>query len=137
MVSDTHLSHRQIIIAWICQVIAALIMVQTLFFKFTAAEESVEIFTRIGMEPWGRIGVGVMELIASVLICIPSTIWMGAFLAVGLMAGALFFHLAILGISVRGDGGHLFVLALTTLVAALIVLFIRKSEIPYINKLKF
>jgi uncharacterized membrane protein YphA (DoxX/SURF4 family) len=117
--------------------VAALIMLQTLFFKFTAAAESVEIFTRIGVEPWGRIGVGFMELIASVLICIPVISWMGALLAVGIMSGAVFFHITVLGLSVRGDGGHLFGFALTTLIAALIVLYIRKSEIPFINKLKF
>jgi uncharacterized membrane protein YphA (DoxX/SURF4 family) len=74
------------IIAWICRVVAALILLQTLFFKFTAAPESVYIFTRVGLEPWGRIGSGVAELIAAILILIPRTTWLGAGLALAVAA---------------------------------------------------
>jgi hypothetical protein len=48
------------------RVIAAIILLQTLYFKFTGAEESIYIFTKVGMEPWGRIGSGVGELIAAI-----------------------------------------------------------------------
>ncbi|MFX6288831.1 DoxX family protein, partial [Acinetobacter baumannii] len=82
-------------------------MLQTLFFKFTAAPESVFIFSTLGIEPWGRIGTGIAELIASVLLLIPSTTVFGALLAMGIMGGAIVSHLAVLGIEVRGDGGQL------------------------------
>src|ERR1700759_1814885 len=90
------------ILPWVLRVIAAVIMLQTLFFKFSGAAESVYIFSKLGIEPWGRIGTGVGELIASVLILIPATTAFGALLAVGLMSGAIFFHLTKLGIEVQG-----------------------------------
>lgn len=124
----------QLLISWFCQIIGALIMAQTLYFKFTAAEESVEIFTKIGMEPWGRIGIGVMELIASILLIVPSSAWLGALIAAGLMGGAIFFHITIIGFSVMNDGGYLFFLALAVLICSFIILFIRRTEIPIVNK---
>src|SRR6516225_12281570 len=96
------------IIAWICRGAAAVILLQTLFFKFTAAPESVYIFTKVGLEPWGRIASGVAELIAAILILIPATTWLGAGLALAVMAGAIFSHLTLLGIVVMNDGGLLF-----------------------------
>jgi len=97
------------IIAWICRVAAAIILLQTLFFKFTAAPESVYIFTRVGLEPWGRIGSGIAELIAAILILIPATTCLGAALALAIMLGAIFSHLTVLGIVVMNDGDCSFV----------------------------
>jgi len=128
------LNPKQNIGSWIAQIIAAIIMLQTLFFKFSGAEESVYIFTKIGMEPWGRYATGIAELIASILLIIPSLCWAGAFIGAGIMAGAIFSHITILGITVEGDGGYLFSLAIVTLACSLIVLFLRKHQIPYINK---
>src|SRR5690349_23901197 len=102
------LSRGQQVASWLLQIVAAAIMLQTLFFKFSGAEESVYIFSTLGMEPWGRIGSGVVELIASVLILIPRTTFFGAVLGLGVMSGALFFHLTKLGIEVQGDHGQLF-----------------------------
>lgn len=98
----------KLIVSWVAAIVAALIMLQTLFFKFTAAEESVYIFTKMGIEPWGRIGSGIAELIASFLLLVPSTRWFGASLGMGVMAGAILSHLTVLGIEVKGDGGLLF-----------------------------
>jgi hypothetical protein len=128
------LTSKQNTLSWIAQITAAIIMVQTLFFKFTGAEESVYIFTKVGMEPWGRYGSGVAELIASILLLTRTLSWAGAFIAAGVMSGAIFFHLTILGISVKDDGGYLFVLALITFIASLTILYLRKHQIPYINK---
>jgi hypothetical protein len=114
---------------WAVRILAALIMLQTLYFKFTGAEESVYIFSTAGMEPWGRIGVGILELIAGILILITSTVWLGAALAAGLMTGAIGMHLAILGIAVKGDGGYLFFLALLVFVCSLIMLWFNKTKI--------
>lgn len=100
------------VLYWGARLLAALILLQTLFFKFTAAAESVYIFTTVGMEPWGRILVGILELVAGVMLIIPRTAWMGACLALGLMVGAIGMHLTVLGIEVQGDGGYLFLLAL-------------------------
>lgn len=99
-------------------VIAAVILLQTLYFKFTAAAESVWIFEKLGAEPVGRIGSGVIELIAAALLILRPTAWMGALLALGTMAGAILSHLTILGIEVMGDGGTLFALAVTVAVAS-------------------
>lgn len=108
---------------WGARVLAAIILLQTLYFKFTGAEESIYIFTQVGMEPWGRIGVGIMELIASILLLIPVVSWVGAVLALGLMSGAIVMHLTILGIEVQGDGGYLFLLALVVSICACYVIW--------------
>jgi putative oxidoreductase len=128
------LTSKQNTISWIAQVIAAIIMFQTLFFKFSGAEESVYIFTRVGMEPWGRYGSGIAELIASILLLTPTLSWAGAIIGAGVMSGALFFHLTVLGISVKDDGGYLFALAIVTFIACLTILYLRKHQIPYLNK---
>lgn len=109
------------LIIWILRLVAAGIMLQTLYFKFTAHPQSVALFTTIGLEPYGRIGIGILELIASVFILIPRTTGIGALLTVGLMSGALFFHLTTLGIQVDGDS-VLFLYALITLIAALLLI---------------
>ncbi|GAA0894187.1 DoxX family protein [Fulvivirga kasyanovii] len=121
-------------LSWIVRAIAAIILLQTLFFKFSGAEESIYIFTKVGMEPWGRIGSGVAELIASVLLLIPRTAWLGALMALGIMAGAIFFHLTALGIAVMEDGGYLFGLAVTVSVCSIITLVLHRADIPYLNK---
>ena len=112
-------------------------MFQTLFYKFTGSKESIEIFTTVGMEPWGRYGVGVMELVASVLLLIPSISWMGALIAIGLMLGAIGMHLTLLGIEVQGDGGQLFIYAVAVLICSLYVLWQdREKAITFLNKFK-
>jgi hypothetical protein len=116
------------------QLLAAMILLQTLFFKFTGAEESVYIFSTLGMEPVGRIGSGVVELLAAVLLLVPSTVTAGAVLAMGVMAGAIVSHLTVLGIEVKGDGGLLFGLAVTVLVSAVIVLVLRRADIPFVGR---
>lgn len=117
------------IIIWGLRLVASVIMLQTLFFKFSAAPESVYIFSTLGMEPWGRIGIGILELIASVLVLIPRTTGFGALLGVGVMSGALFFHLTKLGIVVMGDGGELFIYALLVFLSCLVLLVIYRSQI--------
>jgi len=110
------------------RIIPALIMLQTLYFKFTGAEESVYIFSAIGMEPWGRYLVGVTELVASVLL-LSRLNYLGALIGAGAMAGAVFFHITILGIEVMNDGGYLFVLALITLLCCCIIVLQNQQKI--------
>jgi uncharacterized membrane protein YphA (DoxX/SURF4 family) len=120
---------------WILRLIAAVILLQTLFFKFTAAPESVYIFSRIGMEPWGRIGSGILELVAGILILVPATTAFGAVLAIGLMSGAIFFHLTRLGISVQNDGGLLFTYAVIVFISSSILAYIyRQDLLQILNK---
>jgi uncharacterized membrane protein YphA (DoxX/SURF4 family) len=124
--------HKLNILFWSLRLLAALIMLQTLFFKFSGAEESVYIFSRLGIEPWGRIGSGVAELIASILILIPRTTPYGALLGLGVMSGALFFHLTKLGIVVKDDHGQLFIYALLVFISCLILAWsFRKQILPY------
>lgn len=131
------MTSSQTYLHWTARIIAAVILLQTLYFKFTGAEESVFIFTTVGMEPWGRIGVGVMELIAAALLLITSIAWMGALIAMGLMVGAIGMHLTLLGIEVQGDGGQLFLYALAvTLCSAYVLWLDRKKIISVLNKIK-
>jgi len=116
------------------KVIVAAIFLQTLYFKFTGAPESVYIFETVGMEPWGRYSSGVVELLASIFLLIPRTTWLGAVLALGVICGAIFFHLTILGIEVMGDGGFLFILACVVFVSSLIILWKERKKIPIIGK---
>ncbi len=122
------------VVTWVLRITAAVILFQTLFFKFTAAPESVYIFTKVGAEPWGRIGSGIVELIAAILILIPRYSWLGSLLAVGVMAGAIVSHLTLLGIVVMGDNGLLFGLALTVFVTSAINLFMLRQQIPVIGR---
>ena len=125
------------IILWAMRFIAAIIMLQTLFFKFSGAEESVYIFTKLGLEPFGRIGIGVLELIASILILIPSTTIYGAILAIGLMSGAIFSHVTQLGIVVLNDGGQLFIYALLVLISSsVLAIFYRNQVLNLLRKKK-
>ena len=117
------------LLIWLLRVIPALILLQTLFFKFTASEESVYIFSVIGMEPWGRIGTGVFELIASVLLLWPRATHFGAILGIGLMSGALFFHFTKLGIEVKGDGGLLFTYAIVVMICCILLIIIHRKQI--------
>ena len=124
------------IFIWIVKLIAVVILVQTLYFKFTGAEESVYIFSTIGAEPFGRIGSGVVELIASILILIPRTTLLGALMGLGTMSGALLTHLVFLGIEVKNDGGTLFILAIITFLCCTILVYNQKSKIPDLLKFK-
>ena len=116
------------------RIIVAIILLQTLYFKFTAHPDSVHIFTTVGLEPVGRIGIGVLELIAAILLLVPKTVWLGAGLAFGIIIGAVFMHLTQLGIEVNNDGGTLFYLALAVLIGSGIILFSQRKSIPIISK---
>lgn len=115
---------------WILRIIPAMILLQTLYFKFSGSAESVYIFTTMMMEPWGRYLTGVAELISAILILIPATAWLGALLAIGTISGAIMSHLTLLGIEVMGDGGLLFSLALVVFTTSLMVLYISRGENP-------
>lgn len=120
----------------ILKIIAAAIMTLTLFFKFTGAQESIDLFTTIAgdNEAAMRIGTGIIELIASVLLFIPKKTWLGALLAAGTMAGAVVSHLTILGIEHNNDGGALFISALVTLLSSIILLILNRKDFPFIGK---
>lgn len=122
------------IVSWILRIVAAIILLQTLYFKFSAAPESVYIFTKVHAEPWGRIGSGVVELIAAILLLTPRFTWLGSLLALGVMAGAIVSHLTVLGIEVQDDKGLLFALALAVFITSAINLILHRAEIPVIGK---
>lgn len=123
------------IASWICRSVAAVILGQTLFFKFTAAAESVYIFTKVGLEPWGRYGSGGAELVAVLLLLTPRYAWAGALLALGVISGALVSHLTVLGISVQNDGGLLFALALVVFGCCAGTVFLHRRDIPVVARL--
>ena len=135
MITMQSLSKPLRILDWILRLTAAVILAQTLWFKFTAAPESVYIFDKVGLGAPGRIGSGVAELIAAILLVIPRTAWLGAGLAIAVMGGAIMSHLTVLGIDVMGDHGELFGLAVTVALCSAIVLFLHRRDIPFIGKL--
>ena len=118
----------------VLRLIVAIILMQTLRFKFTAHEDSVYIFSQVGLEPYGRIGIGLLELIAGILLLIPKTVWIGATLTLGLIGGAIFMHLTQLGIEVNNDGGILFITAIVTFILSAVILYVYKNDIPFIKK---
>jgi hypothetical protein len=137
-----------LVLSWACRIIAAVILLQTLFFKFTGAPESVYIFTKLGtfvhtylafapvsaIEVSGRIGSGIMELIAAALLLTPRFVWAGAVLGIAATGGAIASHLTFLGIEVQGDKGLLFGLAVIVFVTSAIALFLHHAQIPVIGK---
>ncbi len=114
---------------WILRLVASIILLQTLFFKFSGAAVSIYIFSEIGIEPWGRIATGILELIAAFLLLIPRTTVLGALLGLGLMSGAIFFHIVKLGIIVQNDSGKLFILALLVFISCLILVIIYRKQL--------
>ena len=118
----------------VLKLIVAVILLQTLYFKFTGAPESIYIFKTVGMEPWGRIGSGIVELLAAILLFIPRVTWLGAILALGSMTGAIFFHLTKLGIEVMEDGGLLFILACIVFMSCLVILWMERKKVPIVNQ---
>ena len=122
----------------VLRIAVAVILIQTLRFKFTAHPDSVYIFETVGLEPYGRIGIGILELIAGILLLIPKTVWIGALLTLGLIGGAILMHLTQLGINVNNDGGVLFYTAIITFLLSVVILYYYRKDIPVIGqKLSF
>lgn len=115
----------------ILRVAVAIVFAQTLFFKFTAHPDSVYIFTKVGLDPYGRIGIGIFELISAILILIPSTVWAGTLIALGVISGAILMHLTKLGVEINNDGGTLFFMAIGVFISSLIILRNQRKNIPY------
>lgn len=146
--ANGHISTPVLILSWACRIIAAIILLQTLFFKFTAAPESVYIFTKLGtfihsyvpsasvntLEASFRIGSGVMELISAILLLAPPFVWAGAILAMAATAGAIASHLTFLGIEVQGDKGLLFALAIIVFLASAVALYLHRGQLPVLGK---
>jgi hypothetical protein len=125
-----------VLTSWALRLIVAVILLQTLFFKFSAAKESVYIFSTLGMEPWGRIGSGIFELVASALLFIPSTVTLGAAMAIAATGSAILFHLAKLGIALTavGDHGELFALAIVVVLCSAGILLLHRQELSWIGR---
>ena len=116
------------------RILVAIILIQTLRFKFSAHPDSVYIFEKVGLEPVGRIGIGILELLAGILLLIPKTVWVGATLTLGIIGGAIIMHLTQLGIEVKNDGGALFITAVVTFTLSAIILYTHRKDIPFIKK---
>jgi len=119
------------------RLIAAALLGQTLFFKFSGATESIWIFDQLGAEPWGRLGSGVGELICVILLLIPRMAWLGALGGLGIISGAILAHLFVLGIEVQGDGGLLFLLAVVVFVCCAVTLWLQREKMEaFFRKIK-
>lgn len=123
-------------ISWALRLTVAIILFQTLFFKFSGAAESIYIFSTLGMEPWGRIGSGIFELVAGVLLLAPGTVTIGAAMALAATGSAILFHLTRLGVALTavGDRGELFALAIVVVLCSLGVLLLHRQELPWIGR---
>lgn len=117
-------------ILFVLRLIVAIILIQTLRFKFTAHPDSVYIFEQVGLEPIGRIGIGILELLAGILLLVPKSVWAGAILTLGVIGGAIVMHLTQLGIEINNDNGVLFITAVVTFIIALVILYMYRSDIP-------
>lgn len=122
------------ILSWGLRIIAAVIMLQTLYFKFSGAEESIYIFTQMQIEPWGRFATGITELVAAILLLYPATVAIGALMGIGIMSGALLSHLAVLGIEVKEDGGQLFLYALLVWISCVILVWMNRVQLSDLLK---
>jgi putative oxidoreductase len=125
------LTKAELFTTWVCRVVAAAIMLETLFFKFTSAPESVFIFRKMGLESWWRYGQGIWELIAAILLLSPRFGWAGGILTLSAMGAAIVSHLTILGIQIQGDHGLLFAMAIATFTSGFIVTYIHRNQIPF------
>jgi uncharacterized membrane protein YphA (DoxX/SURF4 family) len=123
------------IFIWVLRLVVAIILLQTLYFKFSGAPESIYIFETLGVEPYGRIGSGIVELIVSILILIPRATLLGAVIGLGTMTGAILLHLTKLGVEVNNDGGALFTMAVVVFVSCAILIYVNKDKIS--SRLKF
>ena len=119
----------------ILRLVAAIILLQTLYFKFTAHPMSVRIFEQLGLEPYGRVGIGIAELIASILILYPRTIFIGSLLGLGLMTGAMLSHFLFLGIEVDGDSLLFIYAVIVWLCCLLLSYFYRKDFLNFYKKI--
>jgi uncharacterized membrane protein YphA (DoxX/SURF4 family) len=115
-------------LSWALRIVAAVILLQTLYFKFSGHPESIALFSKLGVEPWGRIGTGIIELFVSILLLVPTTKWIGSVLGIGLMTGAILSHLTVIGIESNDDGGQLFYMAILTLLCCMVIALIHKNE---------
>jgi len=127
------LTRGQRIVSWICALIAAAIMIETLFFKFTGSAESHYIFQKMGTDPFMRWTQGIWELLASICLLTPRWRWMGGILTTGAMGAAILSHLTWLGLSVLGDHGLLFGMAITTFTCGFTILIMHRHQIPFVT----
>ncbi|EMF82227.1 DoxX-like family protein [Leptospira weilii serovar Topaz str. LT2116] len=130
-------SSKKKLLLYCLRTIVAFILLQTLFYKFTGASESVAIFSKLGVEPWGRIGTGILELVASILLFLPGWNWLGSFLGLGLMSGAIFSHVFVIGIEQENDGGLLFLLALGNTIICSLLLWLEKDTLMTVLRKRF
>jgi len=119
---------------WLPRLLIAGILGQTLYFKFTGAPEAVALFTKLGVEPWGRLGLGVAEALLTVGVLLPRTYLLAGLGTVGLMSGAVFSHLTVLGIETNGDGGALFFMALVAMASGAAISWSRRRALPVVGR---
>ncbi len=127
------MSKTQTYVSWGAQIVAAGILAMVMVPKFAGAQEAIDTFTTLGVEPWGRYVTAIVEVVAVVLLLVPQLGLhaIGALVATALMVGALFSHASKLGFS--GDAGSMAGMAIVVLIASLIVLYLRRQELPLVG----
>jgi len=137
---------------WILVIYIGFVFIQSLFFKFAGSQETVLIFNTIAdwmagigflagiAEPFRAYGgttVGLTELVATILLLVPRTRLWGALLSLGVISGAIFFHLGtplgvdrVIDVDGNTDGGVLFFMACGVWVASAITIYLNRDQLP-------
>jgi len=91
------------IMTWILIIPTVLILIYNAYVKLSSSPGAIQLFTGLGLEPYGRLLLGATEIFAALLIVYPPTMKYGAVLGVILMSGVILIHLTKLGIALGGD----------------------------------
>lgn len=116
------------LLSFVLRIAISLIYLQTLYFKFTGHPDSVYIFSKLGLEPYGRIGVGVIELIVSILLLINKTKLLSIIVSLSIITGAIASHLLVIGITIKEDDGGLFTLAIIIFTLNIVLIYLHKTD---------
>ena len=122
--------HKKII-SWILQLVVVVILGQTLFYKFTDAPETAELFAQLGMGAFGYKLIGLLELIACILLLIPASVATGALLGWGLMTGAIIAHVTEIGF--EGELGVLGAMAITAWLCCMVIMYLNRRSLPILR----
>ena len=116
------------LLSFVIRIAISLIYLQTLYFKFTAHPDSVYIFSKLGLEPYGRIGIGMLELIVAILLVLNKTKLLSIIVSLGIITGAIASHLLVIGITIKEDHGGLFTLAIIIFTLNIVLIYLHKTD---------
>lgn len=96
------------IMSWIFIILAFAILVYNAYLKLNSNSGAIQLFSGLGLEPYGRFAIGLFELTAALLLLYPGTVKYGAVLGFILMTGVIFIHITKIGIALNGNYSFFF-----------------------------